>query len=174
MTIIAALGVTTLLILGIKYFLQGRSEMVLQAAASLVIVVPFLILGRKLHQDSISYLVVMSAAVLQNLGLYETSPFGIKFEYYMHFLGGFTIGLIADRIFLENLPRAKRFALMPIWALGAGAVWEIAQWLYGLLLPDAENFRADGMWDCMVDMISNGLGGTTMGLVTLFRTRVQR
>jgi len=174
MNLVAVLGVTTLLILGITYSLQGRVELLLQVAASIVIMVPFFIFGKKLNQDVISYFFVVLTAILHNLNLYETSPFGIRFDHYTHFLGGFSIAIIIDRVFKDELSRVKRFFLVTVSALGVGALVEIIQWIDIFLVPDFEMFHADEMSNCMTDMICNGLGGTTMGIVVLFRKRLHK
>jgi len=110
-------------------------------------------------------------AILHNLGLYGTTPLGIGYDHYMHFLGGFTIAIVFDRIFRENLPRAKRFILMIVCALGVGAVVEMVQWTDVFLLPDFNMFLAFDPANSMADMIGNGLGGIAMGIITVLRRR---
>jgi hypothetical protein len=63
---------------------------------------------------------------------------------------------------------------MVVSALGVGAIVEIIQWLDYSLLPYFEVFRADGISNTMGDMISDGLGGLVMGVVTLYRGRFAR
>jgi VanZ family protein len=146
-------------------------ELLLQVAASIMIVTPLLTFGKKLNQDVSSYFFVGLVAILHNLDLYQTSPFGIRFDHYAHFLGGFTVAIVVDRIFKEDLPRVKRFVLLTVSALGVGAVVEIAQWVDAFLVPTFEMFRADEMSNCMADMVCNGLGGITMGIISLFKKR---
>ncbi len=165
----AGLGMTVLVILGTKYLVQNRWDLLLQVGLSVVVLAIFIASSRKLHQDAISYLCVVLTALLHNLGLYGAHPIGISFDHYTHFLGGFTVAIVIDRAFQKALPRPKRLALLILSALAVGAVVEIMQWIDGYLVPGIELFQADEMSNSMGDMIYNGLGGITMGLVTLFR-----
>lgn len=160
---------TVLVILGTKYLVQNRWDLLLQVGLSVVVLAIFIASSRKLHQDAISYLCVVLTVLLHNLGLYGTYPIGISFDHYIHFLGGFTVAIVIDRAYQEALPRLKRLTLLVLSALGVGAFVEIIQWIDGYLVISIELFQADEMSNSMGDMIYNGLGGITMGLVTLFR-----
>ena len=62
----------------------------------------------------------------------------------MHFIGGFAIAIITDRIFNEKLTRFKRFAIVTIFALGIGAIGEIIEWLgYGVLESGKDSFTME-------------------------------
>jgi hypothetical protein len=160
---------TVLVILGVKYLIQESWPLLLQVGLSIVILGIYIATGRKLHQDSISSLFVVLTGILHSLGLYGTHPLGIKFDHYTHFLGAFSAAMVVDRIYLEKLPRQKRFLLVTLSAVGVGAILEILQWVDGYLLPGVSFFQADDISNTMGDMICNTLGGTTMGIVTLLR-----
>jgi hypothetical protein len=169
MDLIAVLGIIAVIILGIHYFFTESLELVLHAIASIAVMVTFYGFGKRINQDTTSYLFVASTAILHNLNLYDTSPFGIRFDHYIHFLGAFSIAIIVDRLFKQEISRLKRFLILMVSALGVGAIVEIVQWLDYSLLPNFEAFKVDGMSNTIGDMISNGLGGLAMGAIALFR-----
>ena len=131
--ILTAVSTLILLVLFIKYA-SINSEFIFDVISSILIIVIFYKFYDELHQDNLSYSFLLFMLILHNLGLYATSPLGIRFDHYMHFVGGFTIAIISDRIFIEKLSKSKRFILVIIFALGVGAVGEILEWLgYGIL-----------------------------------------
>ena len=171
----AVLGVIILIILFFRYSIVVKTEFVYDVVASTLIVAIFFIFYDKLHQDCISYFFLMFALIIHNLGIYATSPFGIRFDHYMHFFGGFTIAIIGDRIFNEKFSRGKRFVFVVIFALGIGAIGEILEWIGYGILGKGDGFFFFGMGDegewrnSMLDLIFNFIGGTFMGILTLFR-----
>jgi uncharacterized membrane protein YjdF len=169
--LVVILGLVALVALGIKYLVENRWDLLWQVIPSIIALGLLFTFGKKFNQDLASHFALSFTLVVHNLGLYSTHPLGIGFDHYTHFLGGFTVALITDRIFSERLTRAKRFAILLLAALGVGAVWEIIQWLDAYIVPGFEMFRADDISNSMKDMICNGLGGTAMGIITLFRKR---
>jgi len=155
--------------LSIKYLAQNRSDLLAQVALSIFALAIFIAISRRFHQDAISYFFVILIAILHNLGLYETYPLGIRFDHYMHFLGGLAVAIVIDRMYQESLPRSKRFVLLLLSALGVGAVVEISQWIDGYLLPGITLFQADDMSNSMEDMIFNGFGGIVIGMFVVLR-----
>jgi len=166
---IAGLGAAALVGLGIKYKFESRWDLLLQVAASLVILAVFIAARGRLHQDSTSTLFVVLTALVHNLGFYGSHPLGIRFDHYAHFLGAFSVAIVIDRIYVEKLPRQKRFLLVVLSTIGVGGILEIVQWIDGYLLPNVAFFKADDISNTMGDMISNTLGGMIMGIVTLLR-----
>src|SRR3989338_2690411 len=125
LTIIAGIIFT---VLAVKYTISMRRDLIFDVLASIIIVGIFYKLYNKLHQDCKSYFTLIFALTLHDLFFYSTSPFGIRFEFYMHFVGGFTIAIITDRAFREKISRPKRFMLLVIFALGIGVIGEMIEW----------------------------------------------
>jgi uncharacterized membrane protein YjdF len=167
--LVVILGLVALVALGIKYLVENRWDLLWQVIPSVVALGLFFTFGKKFNQDLASHFALTFTLVVHNLGLYSTHPLGIRFDHYTHFLGGFTVALVADRILTEKITRTKRFALILLAALGVGAVWEIIQWLDGYVIQGFDMFSSDDISNSMRDMICNGLGGTVMGIITLFR-----
>ena len=171
-TIIAAI---IFIILGIKYIISSRRALIFDVIFSILIVGFFYKFYNKLHQDYKSYFALIFALVLHDLFLYDTSPFGIRFDHYMHFVGGFTIALITDRAFNEKFGKIRRFTLLVIFALGFGVIGEIVEWLGYQVLGLGEGFFLYGIGDegewinAILDLIFNGLGAITMAVIRLFR-----
>ena len=128
-----------------------------------------------MHLDRFSYSIFLFALILHNMGLYATSPLGIRFDHYMHFIGGFALAVIGDRIFNEKMSRGKRFILIVVFALGIGAVGEIFEWLGYGILGTGDGFFFYGMGDegewrnSMLDLIFNSLGCISFALFAFFR-----
>ena len=168
-------AIIILLFLGIKAYILRNIGLVLDATVSILIFIIFFIMYQKLHQDVISYFFVIFTIILHNLYLYPTSPLGIRFDHYMHFFSGFTIALVTDRAFNENISKVKRFFLLVIVALGIGAFGEIFEWLgYGILGYGDGFFLFgsgdEGEWrNCIFDLIFDLFGGIMMGIIILFR-----
>lgn len=164
-------------VLGVKYVISMRRDLIFDVLFSIIIVGIFYMFYNKLHQDYKSYFFLIFALVLHDLFLYDTSPFGIRFDHYMHFVGGFTIAIIIDRVFNEKLSKIKRFILLVIFALGIGAVGEIIEWTGYQVLGLGEGFFRYGIGDegewknAIFDLIFNGFGAMTMAIPTLFRKK---
>jgi uncharacterized membrane protein YjdF len=167
--LVVIVGLIALVALGAKHLVENRLELLLQAAASLIVLLVFFAFGKRLRQDLASYLALTVMLVVHNLGLYSTHPLGIRFDHYTHFLGGFAVAIITDRIFNEKLARVKRFTILLMASLGVGALLEIAQWLDAYIIPGVEMFHADDISNTIKDLICDGLGGTAMGIITLVR-----
>jgi uncharacterized membrane protein YjdF len=167
--LVVILGLIVLVALGTRHFIANRLDLLWQVIASIIGLVVFHILGQRLKQDFASYLALTVTLVVHNLGLYSTHPLGIRFDHYTHFLGGFTVAIITDRVFTEKLTRAKRVFILLMASLGAGALLEIVQWLDAYIVPGVEMFRADDISNSMKDLISDGLGGIAMGIIALVR-----
>ena len=124
-----------------------------------------------------SYFFLLLLVILHNSSLYSLHFFALKFENFLHFFGGFTLAIIADRILREKLSRIKRFTLIIILALGIGAITEIVEWSGYTILGEGEGLFFFGVGDedswnnTIIDMIFNMLGATLMGFITLFRKR---
>jgi len=174
---ISIFAFVVLAVLGVKYFTVMRRDLIFDVLASLLIVGLFLNLYKRLHQDYKSYFFLLLTLVLHDLFLYDKSPFGIKFEHYMHFIGGFTIAIVTDRAFNEKLSMAKRFVLLIIFALGFGVIAEIIEWAGYKVLGLGEGFFQygvgdEGGWDNSIfDLLFNSLGATMMAISTVFRKK---
>lgn len=154
--------------LGIGYFASGRMGMVYDALISIGVLALFWKIYSRLNQDTTSCFFFIFALILHNLGLYSTSPLGIRFDHYMHFVGGFAVAIIADRILTEKFGAAKRFALIVIFAIGIGAIGEVIEWLGYAILGSGEGFLFygsgdEGEWrNAIFDMIFNSAGAMAM------------
>ena len=96
----------------------------------------------------------------------------------MHFIAGFTIALVFDRLLSEKMPLFKRFIVIVLCALGFGAIGEIVEWLgYGILGSGKGFFYFgvgdEGEWrNAIIDTIFNGFGGLMLAfLIALFRRK---
>lgn len=160
--------------LGLKYLVSSRVGMVFDIVLSLIGLGIFLKLYDSLGQDIISYFFFAFVLVLHNLGLYAASPFGIRFDHYMHFVGGFAIAMMADRAFTQQFSMMKRFVFLVIFTLGIGSIGEIIEWLGYAFLGSGEGFLFYGMGDegewrnAMLDLIFDLLGGAAMAALGLF------
>ncbi len=174
--ILTIVALTIFIILSIKYAFL-RSKWILDVLGSLIILGIFYKFYNKLHQDSISYFCLILVMVLHDLSFYGESIFGITFENYMHFFGGFTIAIIADRFFNEKLSKAKRFTMLVIFALGVGAIVEIIEWIGFIILGRGEGLFYFGVGDInawhntIIDLIFNAFGAIPMGIFTLCRKK---
>ena len=170
-------GVIIFIFLGVRYILASRRDLIFDVISSLIIIWLFYKFYNKLHQDWKSCFLLIFALFLHALFLYGTSPLGIKFEHYMHFIGGFTIAIITDRAFNEKLGKAKRFILLLIFALGIGVIGEIIEWGSYKALGIGEGFFKygagdEGQWDNSIfDLLFNSLGASIMAISTLFRKK---
>lgn len=172
LTIIAGIVFT---ILAVKYTISARRDLIFDVLASIIIVGIFYKFYNKLHQDWKSYFTLIFALVLHDLFFYSTSPLGIRFEFYMHFVGGFTIAIITDRAFGEKISKPKRILLLVIFALGIGVIGEMIEWGGYKVLGIGEGFFRfgagdEGGWDNSIfDLIFNSIGAITFASSTLLR-----
>jgi uncharacterized membrane protein YjdF len=175
--LLALTGTGIFILLGLRYILFYNSKFILDIAMSIIAVSVFYMLYDRLHQDNISYLLMIITLLLHDLSLYGNNIFGIPFEHYMHFFGGFTIATITDRLFNEKLHKAKRFLLLIIFSLGIGAIVEITEWIGFKILGPGEGLFYFGAGDfdswhnTIKDLIFNASGATLMGIRTLFRKK---
>ncbi|MBW2977175.1 hypothetical protein KY347_07070 [Candidatus Woesearchaeota archaeon] len=174
--ILTVIALAIFLILLIKYALL-RSKWVLDVSASIILLLFFFKFYDRLHQDSVSYFCLIFMMALHDLSLYSETLFGLKFENYMHFIGGFTIAIITDRFFKEKLGKAKRFITLLIFALGVGAIVEITEWLGFKILGAGEGLFYFGAGDIdawhntIIDLIFNAFGAAIMGTSALSRKK---
>ncbi len=175
--IVTIIACFILIILGIRYVISKRIDLILDVLVSIITIGTFYKFYHKLHQDYKSYFFLIFALILHDFFFYGTKPLGIKFEHYMHFVGGFTIAIITDRVFNEKLSRTKRFLLLMIFALGIGVIGEIIEWLGFKVLGLGEGFFKygvgdEGEWDnSIIDLFFNSFGASIMAIFTLFRKK---
>lgn len=159
----------------IKYSILTPSNYILDTLGSILLMTAFYIFYDKLHQDYLSYFLLAFTMVLHDFSLYSTSPFGMPFEHYIHFIGGFTVAIVADRLFNEKMRKSKRFLLLVLLALGIGAITEIVEWLGSIFLGIGEGLFYFGTGDIgnwnnsIMDMIFGAMGAMAMGFRVLFR-----
>lgn len=171
--ILTIIAFIILLILAIKNIM--RLGLFIDAILSISAIIVFYKLYNKLNQDYMSYSFFIFALILHTLGLYATRPLGIRFDHYMHFVSGFTITLITDRLFNERLSKMKRAILLVFFSIGVGAVGEIIEWLgyYVLGLGDGFLFYGlgdEGEWNnAILDLIFNSFGSLTFIGLLLFK-----
>jgi len=174
---LTVLALIIFIILIIKYIKLNRTALTNDVIFSTIIIIFFYKFYDKLHQDYKSYFFLIFALILHDLGLYASSPLGIRFDHYMHFVGGFTIAILTDRIFNEKFSKTKRFILLIVFSLGIGAIGEIIEWLGYAILGLGEGFFRYGIGDegeyrnAIFDLVFNSLGAITMAIITLFRKR---
>lgn len=172
---ITTIGLVIFLILGIKYAVAHRLDLLMDIALSIIILAIFHKFYNRLHQDYKSYFFVIFAWILHDLFLYSHGLFGLKFERYMHFTAGFAIAIFADRLFYEKLSKAKRFLLLIIFALGIGVIGEFVEYFGYTTLGLGEGlFRYgigdEGEWgNAILDLVSNVTGALVMAVLMLFR-----
>lgn len=165
----------SLLILLTRNIINNNIGLIIDASASLILILFFYLMYDKLSQDNTSYFFIILTIIIHNSYLYGTSFLGVNFDHYMHFLGGFTIAIMTDRIFSLNLSKTKRVYLLIIAAMGLGSIGEVLEWTGYNLLGTGDGFLLYGLGDlgewnnATKDMIFNGLGGAVMGLRALFR-----
>src|SRR3989338_637322 len=171
-------GLFIFFLLLIIYRLYDEPDLFLDAIVSLLLYALFYHYHKMFHQDSLSWFFVTFTILLHNLHLYGTSPLGIRFDHYMHFIAGFTIALVTDRLLSERLPLFKRVIVLVLCALGFGAIGDVVEWLgYGILGSGKGFFYFgigdEGEWrNAILDTIFNGLGGITLAsLVGLLRRK---
>lgn len=168
------IGLASFFILLIVYRLYDEPDLFLDGLVSLLLYTFFYHYHKTFHQDSLSWFFVTFTIILHNLHLYATSPFGIRFDHYMHFIAGFTIALVFDRLLSEKMPFFKRFIIIVLCALGFGAIGEIIEWLgYGILGSGKGFFYFgigdEGEWrNAILDTIFNGFGGITLASLVGF------
>ena len=171
LTVIASFILSALLI---KHAI-AKSEFIFDVILSISVLFIFYKFYDKLHQDNLSYSSLLFTLVLHNLGLYASSPLGVRFDHYMHFVGGFAIAIIFDRFLKESMSKSKRFALVIIFALGIGAIGEIIEWAGYGILGNGGGFLFygtgdEGEWNNSIkDLIFNSLGAVAFAASTLFR-----
>ena len=174
---ITALAIVMLSVLAVRTIFIPKSEFVFDLIYAAAVIWAFHKSYESLHQDYVSYAFLVFAMTLHNLNLYASSPLGIKFDHYMHFVGGLAIAIISDRFFVEKMGKAKKFLLILFFTLGVGALGEIIEWLGFTLLGFGEGMFCHGMGDeiewsnAIIDMIFNGLGAITIGLFTMNTTK---
>jgi hypothetical protein len=174
-TIIAAIGFGILVFLLMYYTYHSEPDLVLDAFVSILLMGFIYWKYDSLRQDNWSAAVVFFAVILHNLHLYGSAPLSIRFDHYMHFIGGFAIAIFIDRYFYEKLTTVQRFVLLSLCALGLGAIGEIAEWLgYGILGSGKGFFYYgigdEGEWrNAVLDLIFDLAGGVAMAILTLFR-----
>ncbi len=174
--ILTAIALVVLLFLAARY-ISAKPVLFLDIISSFIIIGIFYKFYNKLHQNCISYFFLIFTLILHDLSLYSTAPFGIKFEHYMHFIGGFTIAKITDRFFIEKLSKPKRFLVLIVFALGIGVIGEIIEWLGLKLFGAGEGFFQfgigdEGGWDnSIIDLLFNSLGALAASAFAMFRKR---
>ena len=98
---------TILILLVIKYSFTKQYDLFFDLAAAFILLIIFNLNFKHWNQNNISYFFLILTLLLHNFHLYAAKPFGIPFDHYMHFIAGFTIALIFDRLLFE-LPIKKR------------------------------------------------------------------
>lgn len=176
--ILTAIAYTILLVLGITYFLQERWDLLrFDVLIGMIGIGVFLWLFEKAHQDNWSYGGFLIVILLHSAFFYESSPLGVSWDHYMHFIGGAVIALIADRLYFEEHGRTKRAALLVLVALGVGAVHEIVEWLGYAYLGEGEGFLLFGAGDVgewrntVLDLVFDLLGGLATAAAVIRRRR---
>ena len=178
--IVTLTALAALILLAIRNIFNPNTEFIFDTIYAALVIWLFGRYYSQLHQDSISYSLLVFAMILHNLNLYPFSPFGIKFDHYMHFTGGLAIALIADRFFIEKMSRAKRLFLMVFFTLGVGALGEIVEWLGYTFVGSGDGMFFHGIGDeiewsnAIIDMIFNGLGAIAVGLLTIKKHPVKK
>ncbi len=175
--ILTIITIIVLILFGIKYFFFTKSHFILDVVASIILLGIFYKLYYKLNQEYISYFFLIILLILHSSSLYGSNLFGLQFENLLHFMGGFTIAIITDRLFKEKSSKIKRFTLLIIFALGIGAIIEIVEWSGYHILGEGEGLFYFGVGDedswnnTIIDLIFNASGAILMGLITLFRKK---
>ena len=175
--ILTLITIIILVSFGIRYVFFRKSHFILDVIASIILLGIFYKLYYKLNQDYISYFFLLFLLIIHSSALYGSNIFGIQFENLLHFIGGFTIAIIIDRIFKEKLSKIERFTLLIIFALGIGAIMEIVEWSGYHILGEGEGLFYFGVGDedawnnTIIDLIFNASGATLMGLITIFRKK---
>jgi uncharacterized membrane protein YjdF len=165
------------LILLIRNFILKTPELAWDIIASAIGIFLFHKYYKRMHQDYISYSFFIFALLLHNLGLYASSPFGIRFDHYMHFVAGFSIALIGDRLLVEKISSGKKFILLLLFSLGIGAIGEILEWLGYAVLGFGPGFFRYGIGDegewrnAIFDLVFNSFGAVIICIWTLLRKR---
>ncbi len=80
-------------------------------------------------------------------------------DIFMHLFGGFTVGLcavIAISFFFRNLPPKVLYALVFLFVLSSGALWEV----FELYLNFEFNLKNFSLQDTMADLVNDLVGGT--------------
>ncbi|MBI4452955.1 hypothetical protein HY637_05990 [Candidatus Woesearchaeota archaeon] len=174
--IITLIGSLILIILFMRHKAQ-HTEFIFDITASILIVAVFYKFYNKLHQDYISFFFLILTLIVHNMGLYAATPLGIRFDHYMHFLGGFSLALIGDRMFCERFGKPKRFFLLMIFALGIGAIGEVLEWVGYGVLGEGDGFFFYGIGDegewrnSMLDLAFNFFGAVILSSIMVFRNK---
>lgn len=169
-------GSTVLGILLLFFLYTHEYHLVLDIVVSLAALAFVMIYKRELKQDAISIFFLVTALILHNLHLYGSTPLGIPFDHYMHFYAGFTLAIIADRLFFEKMHTLKHNFLIIFVALGVGSVGEIIEWLGYGILGSGKGFFFFGMGDegewrnAALDMIFN-MSGAVLAAIVCFLSR---
>lgn len=169
-----------LILNGFYRVLIKQTDLLIDLSASILIISAYLLLFKKWKQDNFSYLIFALTIIVHNMYLYATTIFGIRFDHYMHFLGGFAIALVVDRIYRNKLSKSERIFLAIISSAGIGSIGEIIEWLGYNFLGNGDGFLLYGVGDegewqnATLDMLFNVIGGTFAGLFLTKFTKKQK
>jgi uncharacterized membrane protein YjdF len=173
---IISICVFLFLIINLFYrLLIKQNDLLIDISGSLIIIIIYLYFFKRWKQDSLAYLFLAFSLILHNMYLYSTTFLGIRFDHYMHLIGGFTLAIVVDRILRDKLSIKERVFLAIISASGIGALGEIIEWLGYNFLGEGDGFLLYGFGDegewqnATMDMIFNFFGGLLFGLIIAFK-----
>jgi len=89
------------------------------------------------------------------------------FDMFMHFIGGFTIGLLfiwawygSDMFGTRAMPAKASVILLAIaFAFAVGAAWEGFEYIFDIANPTGGNYPMDTMNDFVADLLGALIGG---------------
>lgn len=175
--IITVATLVLLLLLDATYIAEQRWDLVrIDMAVAFIGLGAFLLWGKRLGQDNVSYGVFAFMLFLHCAYLYEMSFFGIRWDHYMHTVGGISIALIADRMVLrEKFSVPRRIVILLLLTLGIGAIHEMVEFFGYMYFGRGEGFLLfgagdEGEWrNAILDLCFDALGAIIVSIGVAWR-----
>jgi uncharacterized membrane protein YjdF len=142
-------------------------------------------LRHRLYLTPLTYAAFVAAVLFHNYGgargAYQTKPFGINFDVFVHSYFGFVGGLLIHRIVDRSVPGLKGATLAlatVLGVMGCGALHELMEYSSTLVLGEERGMLKSekvAPFDTQRDLTSN-LGGVIVAtlLMTAVRGRTRR
>lgn len=160
----AVVTIIALILLFVKDHFNGKDKLILDTLVSCATIIFLYKYYKNFNLTKLSFVLVCIAFLMHNLDIYDKYFWILKFDNYMHFVGGFAVTSVFDRLMFEKMPTAKRYFFLVMLTLGIGSVYEMMEYSGYLFLGNGPGMfyyglGDEGQWNNAIkDLCFNSLG----------------
>ena len=162
--IMAIVVIIALILLMVKNHFNNRDKLILDVAVSCITIIILYKNYKRLNLTNLSFGLALFAFLLHNLDIYDKYFLMLKFDHYMHFVGGFAVASIFDRLMHEKMRLGKRWFFLLMLSLGIGAAYEMMEYAGYVFLGEGPGMffyglGDEGQWhNAILDLVFNSIG----------------